>query len=209
MILGKVLENIFYRGLESIGKFYSVYRGYVVDNEDPDNLNKLSLKIPGVTKRYTHPTWAWPRNNFAGNDYGLQILPQKGDMVMVEFDHGDPTFPIWSHAHYAENQKPEEFSSPQIYGFKSPKGQIIIIDDDQEIIKINQGENHGLVKVEELTEKLNNLEQKVNDFLIHYRTHMLIDPISGVCGPLQPAPSAPIDLIKTKQSEIENDKVLH
>ena len=75
------------------------------------------------------------------------------------------TISIWSHAHFVTGQKPEEFVSPQVYGFKSPKGQIIIVDDrdDVEKIIINHGENVGLVKVIELTEMLNKIEDKVNE----------------------------------------------
>lgn len=211
MILGKILENIFYHGLESIGKYYSVYRGYVVDNEDPDNMNRIKIKIPGVTKKYTHPTWAFPRNNFSGNNYGMQVLPVIGDIVMIEFEHGNPAFPIWSHAHFVIDQKPEEFTSPQVYGFKTPKGQIIVIDDRDNIeqIIINHGDNEGLVKVVELTEMLNKIEDKINAFLNHYRVHKVIDPISGFAGPLDPSVPAPIDVVKTDKDYIENDKVLH
>jgi len=146
-----------------------------------------------------------------GNDWGMQMLPLKGDIVWLEFEHGDTRFPFWSFAHRANGETPEEFVSPQIYGFKSPKGQTIIIDDRDDIEKIiiNHGENEGLVKVIELTEKLNGIEDKVNDFLAHYRVHQVVDPISGTAGPLLPSPPAPIDLVNTQQSEIENEDVEH
>lgn len=205
------IESIIYYGLEYIGRYYSTYRGFVVDNEDPDGINKVLVKIPIVSRYAEHPVWAYEQFSFSGPNYGTQVLPQVGDMVMIQFDHGDPKFPMWSHAHYVPGEKPEEFVSPQVYGFKSPKGQIIIIDDrdDVEKIIINHGENAGLVKVIELTEKLNNIEKKVNDFLAHYRVHQVVDPISGFAGPLQPSPPAPIDLVETEQQEIENEKVLH
>jgi len=211
MELRKFLENILYYGLESFGRFYSSYRGYVIDNNDPDNLGKIKVNIPIITKSQPHPVWAYPKNQMSGNGYGIQLLPVKGALVWIEFDHGDTKFPIWSHAHYSSGEKPEEFISPEVYGFKTPRGQTIIIDDrdGEEKIIINHGENDGLVKVIELTEKLNNIEGKVNDFLSHYRSHQLVDPISGMCGPLLPAPPAPLELVETKQSEIENEDVQH
>lgn len=217
-MLQRFFENLLYQGLEAIGRYYSMYRGHVVDNEDPDGLNRLSIIVPSVSGNKTHPTWAYPRNSFSGNDYGMQVLPQKGDLVMIEFEHGDPKFPIWSHAHFTQEEKPEEFVSPQVYGFKSPKGQIIVIDDrdDVEKIIINHGENAGLVKVIELTEMLNKIEDKLNDHLSHYRTHIHIDPLSGYTG--QPTPVAgepdfvtpiPLDVNKTDQDYIENENVQH
>jgi len=205
----EIFTNIVYYGIESLGRFYSSYRGYVVDNDDSEGLGRIQVKIPTVTKNKVHSTWAYPKTQMGGRDYGLQVLPMKGDLVWVEFEHGDTRFPFWSFAHRTEGDKPEEFSSPRIYGFKSPKGQTVIIDDDQELIIINHGENEGLVKVIELTEMLNKLEQKVNDFLAHYRVHKVIDPISGYAGPLDPTVPAPLDVPETEQSYIENEKVLH
>ena len=145
MLLQRFFENLVYHGLESIGRFYSVYRGHVVDNEDPDGLNRIKVIIPVIAGKAEHPTWAYPRDSFSGDGYGAQILPQKGDMVMVEFEHGDPKFPIWSHAHYSLNQKPIEFDSPQVYGFKTPKGQMVIIDDRDGVEKIILSSNAYLV----------------------------------------------------------------
>lgn len=211
MTLKEVFNNILYYGLESIGKYYSSYRGYVVDNEDPDGLGKLQIKIPSITNNKIHPSWAYPKTQWGGNDYGMQLLPAKGELVWVEFEHGDNRFPIWNFAHRTEGEKPEEFVSSKIYGFKSPKGQTIIIDDrdDVEKIIINHGDNAGLVKVIELTEMLNKIEDKVNEFLAHYRVHQVVDPISGMAGPLLPSPPAPIDVVDTDQVYIENENVQH
>lgn len=209
MTLKEVFNNILYYGLESIGKYYSSYRGYVVDNEDPDGVGKLQVKIPSITNNRIHPSWAYPKTQWGGNDYGMQLLPAKGELVWVEFEHGDTRFPIWNFAHRTEGDKPEEFTSSKIYGFKSPKGQTIIIDDVNENIIINHGNNAGLVKVIELTEMLNKNEAKMNELLAHYRTHMVIDPISGIAGPLDPSNPAPLNVDPTEQVYIENENVQH
>jgi len=207
----EIFENIVFYGLESLGKFYSSYRGYVIDNNDEEGLGRIKVKIPSVTKNRNHPTWAYPKTQMGGNGYGMQFLPLVGDVVWVEFEHGDPRFPLWSFAHYTQDDKPEEFVSPQVYGFKSPKGQTIIIDDrdDVEKIIINHGENQGLVKVIELTDRLNTIEDKLNDFLAHYRIHTVIDPISGTAGPINPSSPAPVDVDNTQQEYIENENVQH
>ena len=129
----------------------------------------------------------------------------------VEFEYGNVRYPLWYHAGYTKGEKPIEFSSPKIYGFKSPAGQLIIINDNDDIKKIliNKGLNEGLVKVIELTERLNNIENKLNDCLVHYRPHQHIDPISGSTGPLVSAPIPPLNIDKTNQVDIENENVKH
>jgi len=211
MIFKKFIEGIIYQGLEVMGRYYSSYRGYVMKNEDPEGLGRIKVKIPQITKDQTHVKWAFPKHNFSGKGYGMQVLPVLGDIVWVEFEHGDPQFPLWFHGHFTRDEKPEEFVTSQVYGFKTPKGQIIIIDDrdDVEKIIINHGENAGLVKVVELWEMLNKIENKVNAFLTHYRLHKVIDPISGFAGPLDPSDPAPANVEKTEQAYIENENVQH
>lgn len=128
-MIRQVFENIIYYGLESIGKYYSSYRGYVVDNDDEEGLGRLQIKIPTVTKNKIHPSWAYPKTQWGGKDYGMQLLPVLGELVWIEFEHGDTRFPIWNFAHRTLGDKPIEFSSTKIYGFKTPKGQLVLIDD--------------------------------------------------------------------------------
>lgn len=130
------IEKIIYYGLESIGKYYSSYRGYVVDNEDPENMNRIMVQVPVIARGKTLNVWAWPKHTFSGSDYGVQVLPPKGDMVWVEFEMGNPSSPMWFHGHYARNEKPVEFATAEVYGFKTPKGQMVIIDDRDDIEKI-------------------------------------------------------------------------
>jgi len=145
MNLREVFNNIVYNGLESLGRYYSSYRGYVVDNEDEDDLGRIQVKIPSVTHNDVHPVWAYPKNQWGGKDYGMQLLPLKGEIVWVEFEHGDPKYPIWNFAHRAIGEKPEEFISSKIYGFKTPKGQLVIIDDRDGVEKIIIRSNKHIV----------------------------------------------------------------
>ena len=114
MNLREVFNNILYYGLESIGKYYSSYRGYVVDNNDDEGLGRLQIKIPTITHNKIHPSWAYPKTQWGGKDYGMQLLPVLGELVWIEFEHGDTRFPIWNFAHRTEGDKPIEFSSSKI-----------------------------------------------------------------------------------------------
>ena len=83
------------------------------------------------------------------------------------------------------------------------------IDVTNGLIKLNDGSYHGLVRVEELTAKLNALESKVNDLLNAYNTHVHTGVSSGFGS--SAVTTAPVigTLTPTQQSEIENNKITH
>lgn len=132
--------NIIQYGLEFMGLHYSTYRAFVVDNEDPEGLGRLQLRIPQMNELADDSTWAWPKGQHGSKGNGIQMLPQKGDMVWVEFEFGNPDYPIWSYAGYAEDEKPIEFKTVRHYGFKTPNGTTILIND-------NKGEEEVLVRL--------------------------------------------------------------
>lgn len=126
------IKKMIHYGLENvIGRYYSSYRAFVFNNEDPENLNRLQLLVPHLNPRVPDETWAYAKNNFSGKGYGSHILPKKGDMVWVEYEFGNLDYPLWSFGHYAEEQKPEEFKDHHQFGFKTPAGSLVIIDDTE------------------------------------------------------------------------------
>jgi hypothetical protein len=71
-------------------RFYGVYRGIVVENQDPKNQFRLKLKIPQVLHDQVSD-WAW-----ANHPSGIKsILAPIGTAVWVMFEGGDPSFPMW------------------------------------------------------------------------------------------------------------------
>ena len=141
--------NILMYGLEVIGRHYSSYRAFVIENDDPLKLNRLQLLIPHINEATHDTTWAFPKSAWGGKNYGSQLLPQKGDMVWVEFEYGDPDYPIWSHAAYAVDELPKEFESVNHYGFKTPQGTTIIINDndDKEEILVKHASSTDWFKI--------------------------------------------------------------
>ena len=116
-------------GFEYIGMFYSSYRGYVINNNDPDNMGRLQLVVPSVDGQNADPTWVPSKAIWGGKDYGVHIIPNIGDVVWVEYAFGKANRPMWSHYGWSKDQKPEEFSHANVYGFKSPEGHVVTIDD--------------------------------------------------------------------------------
>lgn len=79
-------------------KFYGKYRGTVVNNIDPMLTGRLLVNVPDVLGPL--PTsWAVPCVPLAGPTgppMGVYLVPPIGAGVWVEFEKGDPNFPIWS-----------------------------------------------------------------------------------------------------------------
>jgi uncharacterized protein involved in type VI secretion and phage assembly len=77
-----------------IGTFYGKYRGTVVSNVDPLQLGRIQVFVPDVGALLP-TTWALPCVPVAGKLSGTFVLPQVGAGVWVEFEQGDPNYPIW------------------------------------------------------------------------------------------------------------------
>ena len=79
----------------SDGKFYGKYRGAVTDNRDPLMIGRIRARVSDVLGS-TESGWAMPCAPFGGNRTGFFSLPAVGAGVWIEFEHGDPDFPVWS-----------------------------------------------------------------------------------------------------------------
>ena len=75
-------------------KYYGKYRGTVVNNIDPMQIGRILVMVPDVSGLI--PTsWAMPCVPIAGKQMGTYFVPQVGAGVWVEFEQGDPDYPIW------------------------------------------------------------------------------------------------------------------
>jgi uncharacterized protein involved in type VI secretion and phage assembly len=77
------------------GTFFGKYRGIVSDNEDPDNLGRIRARVQEVFDQ-NESGWAMPSVPYAGDGVGLYLIPPRNTWVWIEFEHGDPSKPIWS-----------------------------------------------------------------------------------------------------------------
>ena len=71
-------------------RFFGTYRGVVVDTADPLNKSRVKLRIPQVLANEV-TDWAWFVNTPGTNS----VIPKTGDGVWVQFEGGDPSYPIW------------------------------------------------------------------------------------------------------------------
>ncbi len=75
--------------------FLGKYRGKVENNLDPLSQGRLQVSVPTVLGEGKN-SWAMPCVPYAGRNVGFFMLPPKGGNVWVEFEGGDPDYPIWS-----------------------------------------------------------------------------------------------------------------
>jgi uncharacterized protein involved in type VI secretion and phage assembly len=75
-------------------RFFGKYRGTVISNIDPMQMGRLMVQVPDISGLLPS-TWAMPCFPVTGKQMGVWVLPVIGSGVWVEFEQGDPDYPIW------------------------------------------------------------------------------------------------------------------
>lgn len=99
-------------------EFFGKYRGQVTGNIDPMNLGRIQVEVPAVLGA-GRLSWAMPCVPYAGDNVGFYAIPPVKANVWVEFEGGNPDYPIWSGCFWGSNELPLELPLPEIKVFKS------------------------------------------------------------------------------------------
>jgi Type VI secretion system/phage-baseplate injector OB domain len=95
-------------------RFFGKYRGTVINNIDPMQLGRIMAQVPAVSQLL--PTsWCMPCLPLAGTGSGVSFVPQLRSGVWIEFEGGDPDYPIWTGCFYgvgAERPTDAALSNP-------------------------------------------------------------------------------------------------
>jgi hypothetical protein len=75
-------------------RYYGKYRGTVLINIDLEQRGRIIALVPDVLG-LTPSNWALPCVPFAGIQTGTFMVPPIGAKVWMEFEQGDPDYPIW------------------------------------------------------------------------------------------------------------------
>ena len=78
----------------SAGPFFGKYRGTVINNVDPMQIGRIQAMVPDVAGLMPS-SWAMPCVPVAGINMGVFTVPSIGAGVWIEFERGDPDYPIW------------------------------------------------------------------------------------------------------------------
>lgn len=76
-------------------RYYGKYRGTVLNNIDPMLMGRIQAVVPDVSS-LVPTSWAMPCVPVAGIQMGEFTVPLIGSGVWIEFEQGNPDYPIWS-----------------------------------------------------------------------------------------------------------------
>ena len=88
-------------GAETRPRLYGKYRGVVIDNIDPMQIGRVLTKVPDALGEVPS-SWALPCVPAAGIQAGVFIVPPIGSQVWIEFERGDPDYPVWTGGFWGE-----------------------------------------------------------------------------------------------------------
>lgn len=127
-------------------------------------------------------------------DDGFLLVPEIGSTVFVTYSRRN---------------------DPIIVLFSAIK-EVLLISGDTSFsltadgIVLNDGSFGGLIKIEKLVEKINNLENLVNDLIAKFNSHTHVLTLSTGTGTAAPTATPETNqLSPTKRSELENDQIKH
>jgi uncharacterized protein involved in type VI secretion and phage assembly len=125
--------------------FYGKYQGVVTDNKDPLFLGRVRAKVNDVLGD-SESGWAKPCVPFAGQGMGFHVIPPVGSLVWIEFEKGDPDYPIWTGGMWGvATEVPLDLLYKKLV-IKTEGGTSITLDDTPQIggITLETSEGHKL-----------------------------------------------------------------
>jgi uncharacterized protein involved in type VI secretion and phage assembly len=148
-----LLDILLPRGDAGPERVYGVVIGIVTNNNDPDELGRVKVRFPWLSDS-DESWWARIAAPMAGNDRGVQFLPEVDDEVLVAFQHGDVRFPYVLGALWNGQDAPPESKLLDGDGkvvkriIKSRSGHVIRLDDtdgSEKIEVVDKSEKNSIV----------------------------------------------------------------
>ena len=112
--------------------FFGKYRGKVIDTEDLLG-HKGRIKVTVSSVLGSEPVWAMPCVPYAGDGVGFYFIPPIGSGVWIEFEGGDPSFPIWSGCFWSDSQLPSDILTSDMRLIETENAQLKIDDISGEV----------------------------------------------------------------------------
>jgi len=108
-------------------RWYGKYSGQVTGNEDPQQQGRVQVIVPAI---FGPTLEVWARPCFP---YGHFYVPAVDSKVWVEFEGGDPQYPIWVGTWYPQGATPPEsqVTPPDNRVIQTASGHTIELDDTE------------------------------------------------------------------------------
>lgn len=101
-----------------MSQYFGKYRGKVENNIDPEQRGRVQVSVPAVLGG-GRLSWAMPSVPYAGPGVGWFAVPPNGANVWVEFEGGDPDYPILAGCFWGIGETPAVPALPQMKVFKT------------------------------------------------------------------------------------------
>jgi hypothetical protein len=108
-------------------QFFGKYRGTVASNLDPMQQGRIQVRVPAVLGD-GRMSWAMPCVPYAGSGVGFFAVPPVGANIWVEFEGGDPDYPIWSGCFWGLGEVPAMPALAEMKVFKTDTCTITLND---------------------------------------------------------------------------------
>jgi uncharacterized protein involved in type VI secretion and phage assembly len=118
--------------------YFGKYRGTVSDNSDSTSRGRIKVTVPAVLG--TLEVWAMPCVPYAGPSVGFYSLPPTGAGVWIEFEAGDPSYPVWSGCFWADDELPDS-SDASIKIWQTDSLKVRMDDDGDEMLLENSSDS--------------------------------------------------------------------
>jgi uncharacterized protein involved in type VI secretion and phage assembly len=146
------------RSKKDQNKLMGVMVGIVTNNQDPDGLGRVKVKIPRLSGD-DESNWARIATFMAGKDRGAFFLPEVDDEVLVAFECGDINMPYIVGSLWNGVDKPFETNSDGKNDkrvIKSRSGHLVRLDDKDgaEKIEIIDKTGKNLITIDTKTNKI-------------------------------------------------------
>jgi Type VI secretion system/phage-baseplate injector OB domain len=110
-----------------VKEFFGKYRGKVENNVDPMQQGRVQVSVPAVLGE-GRLSWAMPCVPYAGSGVGLFAVPPVGANVWVEFEGGDPDYPILGGCFWGMGEAPAAPALAQTKVFKTDGVKLTLND---------------------------------------------------------------------------------
>jgi hypothetical protein len=101
-----------------MSSYFGKYRGTVENNVDPQQMGRVQVSVPAILGE-GRLSWAMPCSPYAGPSVGFFAVPPNGAQVWVEFEGGDPDYPIYSGGFWNLGEAPAQPAVPFVKIFKT------------------------------------------------------------------------------------------